>query len=130
MPRYASTDLQRLLVCRPSGEMLQTAMIDKTQQQVVNGEVRLKLYKGSVMVVGRKSDDSPLQDATIATFEDDRRCLRPEGCRRLYQAERPADADRGQEGTFAALIFRRKGCQKAGRCRLFWSNTVLYKHIC
>jgi argininosuccinate synthase len=32
--------------------------------------VRLKLYKGNVVVVGRKSDDS-LFDATIATFEDD-----------------------------------------------------------
>ena len=49
--------------------MLQAA-IDESQRHV-NGTVRLKLYKGSVAVVGRKSDDS-LFDATIATFEDDR----------------------------------------------------------
>ena len=36
-----------------------------------SGTVRLKRYKGSVAVVGRKSDDR-LFDATIATFEDDR----------------------------------------------------------
>ena len=48
--------------------MLQS-MIDASQAPV-NGVVRLKLYKGSVSVVGRKSDDS-LFDASIATFEDD-----------------------------------------------------------
>ena len=48
--------------------MLQTA-IDQSQEPV-NGDVRIKLYKGSVSVVGRKSDDS-LFDANIATFEDD-----------------------------------------------------------
>ncbi len=52
----------------PERKMLQTA-IDASQERV-NGDVRLKLYKGSVSVVGRKSDDS-LFDATIATFEDD-----------------------------------------------------------
>jgi len=49
--------------------MLQT-MIDASQASV-NGKVRLKLYKGNVMVVGRQSDDS-LFDPAIATFEDDR----------------------------------------------------------
>ena len=44
-------------------------MIDETQE-VVNGEVRVKLYKGNVTVVGRKSEDS-LFDENIATFEDD-----------------------------------------------------------
>ena len=44
-------------------------LIDGTQEYV-NGDVRLKLYKGNVSVVGRKSDDS-LFDASIATFEDD-----------------------------------------------------------
>lgn len=48
--------------------MLQTA-IDQSQEPV-NGDVRVKLYKGSVSVVGRKSDDS-LFDANIATFDDD-----------------------------------------------------------
>ena len=52
----------------PEREMLQ-AMIDESQKPV-NGEVHLKLYKGSVTVVGRRSDDS-LFDASIATFEDD-----------------------------------------------------------
>ncbi|MCY4043886.1 MAG: argininosuccinate synthase [Cellvibrionales bacterium] len=49
-------------------EMLQAA-IDQTQE-VVSGDVRLKLYKGNVMVVGRKSDQS-LFDESMATFEDD-----------------------------------------------------------
>jgi argininosuccinate synthase len=44
-------------------------LIDATQEYV-NGEVRVKLYKGNVSVVGRRSDDS-LFDASIATFEDD-----------------------------------------------------------
>ena len=44
-------------------------MIDQSQE-FVNGEVRVKLYKGNVEVVGRKSDDS-LFDENIATFEDD-----------------------------------------------------------
>lgn len=48
--------------------MLQAA-IDQSQQ-VVNGEVRVKLYKGNVSVVGRQSDDS-LFDTNIATFDDD-----------------------------------------------------------
>jgi argininosuccinate synthase len=37
---------------------------------VVNGKVRLKLYKGNVIVAGRQSGDS-LFDQSIATFEDD-----------------------------------------------------------
>jgi argininosuccinate synthase len=47
---------------------LQAAIDDS--QAVVNGTVRLKLYKGNVMVVGRQSEDS-LFDESIATFEDD-----------------------------------------------------------
>jgi argininosuccinate synthase len=49
--------------------MLQSA-IDQTQE-VVNGVVRVKLYKGNVTVVGRKSQTNSLFDASIATFEDD-----------------------------------------------------------
>ncbi len=49
--------------------MLQAA-IDATQD-VVNGVVRLRLYKGNVMVVGRKSETNSLFDASIATFEED-----------------------------------------------------------
>ena len=67
MPRYA-----RLVYngywWSPERRMLQTA-IDESQA-VVNGTVRLKLYKGNVIVVGRKSDDS-LFDGSIATFEED-----------------------------------------------------------
>src|SRR5690606_27722738 len=44
-------------------------LIDATQE-CVNGDVRVKLYKGNVIVVGRRSDDS-LFDASIATFDDD-----------------------------------------------------------
>ncbi len=44
-------------------------LIDESQEHV-NGVVRVKLYKGNVTVVGRKSDDS-LFDDRIATFEDD-----------------------------------------------------------
>ncbi|HEX7972241.1 MAG TPA: argininosuccinate synthase, partial [Thiobacillus sp.] len=45
-------------------------LIDHTQQHV-NGTVRLKLYKGNVIVVGRDSKSDSLFDSTIATFEDD-----------------------------------------------------------
>jgi argininosuccinate synthase len=48
--------------------MLQN-MIDASQAHV-NGHVRLKLYKGNVIVVGRDSDQS-LFDMNISTFEDD-----------------------------------------------------------
>src|SRR5699024_997689 len=67
MPRYASL-IYNGYWWSPEREMLQT-MIDKSQEYV-NGVVRLKLYKGNVIVVGRKSDDS-LFDESIATFEDD-----------------------------------------------------------
>ncbi len=52
----------------PERKMMQAA-IDESQA-VVNGDVRLKLYKGSVAVTGRRSDQS-LFDQAIATFEDD-----------------------------------------------------------
>ena len=67
MPRYA-TLIYNGYWWSPEREMLQT-MIDASQQHV-NGTVRVKLYKGSVSIVGRKSDDS-LFDERIATFEDD-----------------------------------------------------------
>lgn len=67
MPRYASL-VYNGYWWSPERKMLQT-MIDASQEEV-NGVVRLKLYKGNVTVVGRKSDDS-LFDANIATFEDD-----------------------------------------------------------
>jgi len=68
MPRYASL-VYNGYWWSPERRMLQAA-IDQSQA-VVNGEVRLKLYKGCVMVVGRKSDTDSLFDASIATFEED-----------------------------------------------------------
>jgi argininosuccinate synthase len=68
MPRYASLVYNGYWFA-PEREMLQAA-IDHTQQ-VVNGVVRLKLYKGNVLVAGRKSDTNSLFDASIATFEED-----------------------------------------------------------
>lgn len=67
MPRYASL-IYNGYWFSPERMALQT-LIDYSQQYV-NGKVRLKMYKGSVSVVGRESDDS-LFDANIATFEDD-----------------------------------------------------------
>ena len=68
MPRYASLVYNGYWFA-PEREMLQAA-IDQTQQ-VVNGEVRLKLYKGNVMAVGRRSATNSLFDTRIATFEED-----------------------------------------------------------
>ncbi|MEH6616850.1 MAG: argininosuccinate synthase [Porticoccus sp.] len=67
MPKYAEM-IYNGYWWSPERHMLQT-MIDETQD-VVNGVVRLKLYKGNVTVVGRQSEDS-LFDEKIATFEDD-----------------------------------------------------------
>jgi argininosuccinate synthase len=67
MPRYASL-IYNGYWWSPERKMLQAAINDS--QTVVNGKVRLKLYKGNVTVVGRQSADS-LFDASIATFEDD-----------------------------------------------------------
>ena len=68
MPRYAKL-IYNGYWWAPERLMLQTA-IDQTQD-VVNGEVRLKLYKGNVSVIGRKSESHSLFDANIATFDDD-----------------------------------------------------------
>ncbi|MBM67952.1 MAG: argininosuccinate synthase [Haliea sp.] len=67
MPRYAEM-IYNGYWWSPERRMLQAA-IDQTQA-VVNGKVRLKLYKGNVILAGRQSADS-LFDASIATFEDD-----------------------------------------------------------
>lgn len=68
MPRYAKLIYNGYWFA-PEREMLQAA-IDNTQT-VVNGVVRVKLYKGNVNIVGRKSDTNSLFDESIATFEDD-----------------------------------------------------------
>jgi argininosuccinate synthase len=67
MPRYASL-IYNGYWFSPERLALQ-ALIDESQR-FVNGRVRLKLYKGNVIVVGRESDDS-LFDESIATFEED-----------------------------------------------------------
>jgi len=68
MPRYA-TLIYNGYWWSPERKMLQ-AMIDQSQLNV-NGKVNVKLYKGNVTVVGRKSDTDSLFDEAIATFEDD-----------------------------------------------------------
>ncbi len=68
MPRYASL-IYNGYWWSPEREMLQQ-MIDGSQINV-NGKVRVKLYKGNVVVVGRESDTDSLFDESIATFEDD-----------------------------------------------------------
>ncbi|TCO75059.1 argininosuccinate synthase [Chromatocurvus halotolerans] len=67
MPRYAHI-IYNGYWWSPERRMLQAA-IDQSQEYV-NGTVRLKLYKGNVIVCGRQSSDS-LFDDRIATFEDD-----------------------------------------------------------
>jgi argininosuccinate synthase len=67
MPRYAEMIYYGYWFA-PEREVLQKA-IDAAQANVT-GRVRMKLYKGNVMVVGRKSDAS-LYDANVATFEAD-----------------------------------------------------------
>ncbi|HEC20589.1 MAG TPA: argininosuccinate synthase [Gammaproteobacteria bacterium] len=68
MPRYA-TLIYNGYWWAPERRMLQE-MIDASQV-TVNGRVRLKLYKGNVIVEGRESATDSLFDANIATFEDD-----------------------------------------------------------
>ncbi len=68
MPRYA-TLIYNGYWWSPERELLQTMINDS--QLVVNGKVRVKLYKGSVSVVGRASESNSLFDEAIATFEDD-----------------------------------------------------------
>jgi len=68
MPRYASL-IYNGYWWSPERVALQT-LIDHTQKSV-NGFVRVKLYKGNVIVVGRDSKTDSLFDPTIATFEDD-----------------------------------------------------------
>lgn len=67
MPRYAEL-IYNGYWWSPERRMLQAAINES--QAFVNGVVRLKLYKGNVIVVGRKSENS-LFDEAIATFEDD-----------------------------------------------------------
>ncbi|OIP99762.1 MAG: argininosuccinate synthase [Zetaproteobacteria bacterium CG2_30_46_52] len=67
MPRYAKLIYNGYWFA-PEMRMLQSAI--DASQATVNGTVRLKLYKGNVMVLGRKSDNSMFDDR-LCTFEDD-----------------------------------------------------------
>ena len=67
MPRYAKL-IYNGYWWSPEREMLQAAI--DWSQRTVNGEVRVRLYKGNAEIAGRRSDDS-LFDAKIVTFEDD-----------------------------------------------------------
>ncbi len=67
MPKYAKVIYNGFWWSEERKMMQQ--LIDYSQRNV-NGDVRVKLYKGAVDVVGRRSDDS-LFDESIATFEDD-----------------------------------------------------------
>jgi argininosuccinate synthase len=69
MPRYAAL-IYNGYWWSPERRMLQTA-IDASQANA-NGTVRLKLYKGNVIVAGRSSEKDSLFDEAIATFEDDK----------------------------------------------------------
>lgn len=68
MPKYAEL-IYNGYWWSPEREMLQVA-IDESQKNV-NGQVRIKLYKGNVIVLGRKSERNSLYDMATATFEDD-----------------------------------------------------------
>jgi argininosuccinate synthase len=69
MPRYAEM-IYNGYWWSPERRMLQT-MIDASQANV-NGWVRIKLYKGNVIVAGRDSKTDSLFDPNVATFEDDK----------------------------------------------------------
>lgn len=67
MPKYAKL-IYNGFWFSPEREMLQ-ALIDKSQERV-NGKVRLKLYKGNIIVIGRSSPNS-LFNKAFCTFEED-----------------------------------------------------------
>jgi len=69
MPRYARM-IYNGYWFSPERQLLQT-LIDESQKPV-NGTVRLKLYKGTVMTVGRSSPRDSLFDPAVSTFEDDK----------------------------------------------------------
>jgi argininosuccinate synthase len=69
MPRYARM-IYNGYWFSPERRLLQT-LIDESQKPV-NGAVRVKLYKGTVLVVGREARRDSLFDPRIATFDDDR----------------------------------------------------------
>ena len=96
MPRYAKL-IYNGYWWSPERRALQ-ALVDETQKPV-NGVVRLKLFKGAVTVLGRRSPDS-LYDADVATFEDDQGAYRQEdaaGFIRLNALRLRTGAKQGRE---------------------------------
>jgi len=69
MPRYARM-IYNGYWFSPERRLLQT-LIDESQKPV-NGKVRLRLYKGTIMVIGRESKTDSLFDTAISTFEEDK----------------------------------------------------------
>ena len=102
MPRYAELVYYGFWFS-PEREMLQ-ALVDKSQEHV-EGEVTLKLYKGNVIVIGRKSPKSLYSDK-IVTFEDDAGAYDQKDAARLHQAEcappAPPRQTRKREGLIIA----------------------------
>ena len=107
MPRYAEL-IYNGFWFSPEREMLQ-ALIDKSQEHV-EGEVRLKLYKGNVIVTGRESAKS-LYSSTPRHLRGRQGRLRPEGRRRLHPPQRAAAAHAGHaqqaQGAERAHVRRR-----------------------
>ena len=68
MPRYARM-IYNGYWFSPERQLMQT-LIDESQKRV-NGKVRLKLYKGTILVIGRESRSDSLFDIAISTFDDD-----------------------------------------------------------
>ena len=103
MPRYAHT-IYNGYWWSPERLMLQ-ALIDESQRHV-NGTVRLKLYKGNVLVVGRRSTTDDLFDPAIATFEDDRGAYDQKDAEGFIRLNARAAAHRGAA---------REGVRRGGR---------------
>jgi argininosuccinate synthase len=98
MPRYAELIYNGFWFA-PEREMLQ-ALIDRSQERV-EGEVRLRLYKGNVIVTGRESPQS-LYSSALVTFEDDKGAYDPkdaEGFVRLNALRLRILARRDRSGT-------------------------------
>ena len=113
MPRYAEL-IYNGFWFSPEREMLQ-ALIDKSQEDV-EGEVRLKLYKGNVMVTGRKSPKIALFRRAGHLRGRPRR-LRPEGCRGLHppQCAAAAHARRAQAQELSVAMAVRAVGSRADR---------------
>jgi argininosuccinate synthase len=68
MPKYANI-IYNGFWWSPERENIQK-LIDETQK-VVNGFVKLSLYKGNIIINGRKSENDSLYNSNLATFDDD-----------------------------------------------------------